>query len=277
MHCKPRYSFLLPVVLASLVAAGGCDKLKARDKLNKGVEAYKAAQFDKAIEDFKDAKTLDPSLTSARLYLATAYASQYIPGAPSPENIRNGEQALAEYHEVLDADASNLTAIDGIGGILYNMAGGPPFDAKKMEESKTYHEKHIQLKPDDPEPYYWIGVIDWSLAFRGNRETREEYNKTARKTISDSEPMPPPLATLFNTKFGPIVDEGMTNLKTAIDHKPDYDDAMAYLNLLYRQKADMETTPDAREGDTRMANDLVEKVRVIKQQRMQNPQPSPAS
>ena len=23
--------------------------------------------------------------------------------------------------------------------------------------------------------------------------------------------------------------------------KPDYDDAMAYLNLLYRQKADMET------------------------------------
>lgn len=277
MHCKPHYRFLLPVVFASLVAAGGCDKLKARDKLNKGVEAYKAAQFDKAIEDFKDAKTLDPSLTSARLYLATAYASQYIPGAPSPENIRNGEQALAEYHEVLDADASNLTAIDGIGGILYNMAGGPPFDAKKMEESKTYHQKHIQLKPDDPEPYYWIGVIDWSLAFRGNRETREEYNKTARKTISDSEPMPPPLATQFNTKFGPIVDEGMTNLKTAIDHKPDYDDAMAYLNLLYRQKADMETTPDARETDTRMANDLVEKVRVIKQQRMQNPQPSPAS
>jgi len=277
MHCKPRYSFLLPVVFASLVAAGGCDKLKARDKLNKGVEAYKAAQFDKAIEDFKDAKTLDPSLTSARLYLATAYASQYIPGAPSPENIRNGEQALAEYHEVLDADASNLTAIDGIGGILYNMAGGPPFDAKKMEESKTYHEKHIQLKPDDPEPYYWIGVIDWSLAFRGNRETREEYNKTARKTISDSEPMPPPLATLFNTKFGPIVDEGMTNLKKGIDLKPDYDDAMAYLNLLYRQKADMETTPDARETDTRMANDLVEKVRVIKQQRMQNPQQSPAS
>jgi tetratricopeptide (TPR) repeat protein len=277
MHCNPRYRFLLPVVFASLVAAGGCDKLKARDKLNKGVEAYKAAQFDKAIEDFKDAKTLDPSLTSARLYLATAYASQYIPGAPSPENIRNGEQALAEYHEVLDGDASNLTAVDGIGGILYNMAGGPPFDAKKMEDSKTYHEKHIQLKPDDPEPYYWIGVIDWSLAFRGNRETREEYNKTARKTISDSEPMPPPLATLFSTKFGPIVDEGMTNLKKAIDLKPDYDDAMAYLNLLYRQKADMETTPDARETDTRMANDLVEKVRVIKQQRMQNPQPSPAS
>ena len=277
MHCKPHHRLLLAVAALSLVSTGACDKLKARDKLNKGVEAYKAAHFDVAIDDFKDAKALDPSLTSARVFLATAYASQYIPGAPSPDNIRNGEQALAEYHEVLDSDSNNLTAIDGIGGILYNMAGGPPFDAKKMEESKTYHEKHIQIKPDDPEPYYWIGVIDWSIAFRGNREVREEYNKTARKTITESDPMPAALATEFSTKYGATVDEGMTNLKKAIEVKPDYDDAMAYLNLLYRQKADMETSADARDTDVRMANDLVEKVRVIKQQRMLNPPPAPAS
>lgn len=276
MHCKPHYRFLLSVVFVSLVAAGGCDKLKARDRLNKGVEAYKAAQFDKAIEDFKDAKTLDPSLTSARLYLATAYASQYIPGVPTPENVRNGDQALAEYHEVLDADPNNLNAIDGIGGILYNMAG-TPFDPKKMEESKTYHEKHIQISPGDPEPYYWIGVIDWSLAFRGNRDVREAYNKTARKTISESDPMPPSLATDFGGKYGPVVDEGMTHLKKAIDLRSDYDDAMAYLNLLYRQKAEMETSPDSRDADMRMANDLVDRVKAIKQQRMQNPQPTPAS
>ena len=75
------------------IAAGGCDKLRARDKLNKGVNAYKAAQFDVAIDDFKTAKELDPTLTNAQLYLATAYASQYIPGAPSPENVRNGERS----------------------------------------------------------------------------------------------------------------------------------------------------------------------------------------
>ena len=44
---------------------------------------------------------------------------------------------------------NNLSAIDGIGSILYNM-GGTPFDAKKLEESKTYHEKHIQLSPTIP-------------------------------------------------------------------------------------------------------------------------------
>lgn len=276
MQRKPETRFLVGVVLVSLVALGSCDKLKARDKLNKGVEAYKAARFDAAIEDFKQAKDLDPNLLSARLYLATAYASQYIPAAPSPENIRNGEQAMAEYQDVLSVDPNNLTAIDGIGGLLFNMAG-QPFDLKKMEDSKTYHEKHIALKPDDPEPYYWLGVIDWTIAFRGNHDMREEYNKTARKTIAESDPMPPALATQFAEKYGSIIDEGMTNLKKGIDLKPDYDDAMAYENLLYRQKADMETSADARDTDFRMANDLVQRVQAIKQQRMTNPQPAPSS
>ena len=93
MQRKPHTLFLLAVVVASLAAGAGCDKLRARDKLNKGVQAYKAGQTDLAIEDFKTAKDLDPSLTNARIYLATAYSAQYIPGAPSPENIRNGQQA----------------------------------------------------------------------------------------------------------------------------------------------------------------------------------------
>ena len=46
---------LLAVTLASLVAVGGCDKLRARDKLNKGVQAFRGGQFDLAIEDFKQA------------------------------------------------------------------------------------------------------------------------------------------------------------------------------------------------------------------------------
>src|SRR5271163_4789924 len=121
MQRKPHTVILLAVVAASLGAGAGCDKLRARDKLNKGVQAYKAGQTDLAIEDFKQAKDLDPGLTNARLYLATAYASQYIPGAPSDENINMGKQAIAEFQDVLNGDSNNLTAIDGIGSLLYNM------------------------------------------------------------------------------------------------------------------------------------------------------------
>jgi tetratricopeptide (TPR) repeat protein len=274
MQRKPHTVFLLAVVVAAVAVGGGCDKLRARDKLNKGVQAYKAGQTDLAIEDFKTAKDLDPSLTNARLYLATAYSAQYIPGAPSPENIRNGQQAAQEFKDILASDSANLSAIDGLGSILYNMAGGPPFDPKMMEESKSYHQKHISLKPDDPEPYYWVGVIDWSLAFRGNRDMREDYNKTAKKSIKDTDPAPPALATAFQQKYGTVVDEGIASLQKAMQLRTDYDDAMAYLNLLYRQKADMETSPDARDADVKLADDLVDKVKAIKQRKMEAPQPT---
>lgn len=267
MQRKPHAGILLAVTFAALASGGGCDKLRARDQLNKGVQAFKGGQFDQAVEDFKRAKDLDPNLTNARLYLATAYANQYIPGAPSDDNIKMGQQAISEFQQVLEKDPNNLSAIDGIGSIVYNM-GGTPFDAKKLEDSKNYHQKHIELKPSDPEPYYWIGVIDWSLAYRGNKDMREEYNKTAKKQIKETDPMPPALATQFQQKYGSIVDEGIKNLQMAIDRRPDYDDAMAYLNLLYRQKADMETTPEARETDVKMADELVDKVKAIKQKKM---------
>ena len=71
-----------------LLSATGCNKLKARDQLNKGVQAYKNAKYEQAIDHFQQAVALDPTLINARLYLATAFAQQYIPGADTPDNNR---------------------------------------------------------------------------------------------------------------------------------------------------------------------------------------------
>src|SRR5260370_30971852 len=109
---------------------------------------------------YTEPKDLSPVLMTARLYLATAYASQYIPGAPSEQNVRLGTQAVNEFKEVLSIDDKNLSAIDGIGSILFQMAG-TPYHPQKFQESKSYHQNHIALKPNHPEPYYWIGVINW--------------------------------------------------------------------------------------------------------------------
>src|SRR5215469_16942817 len=266
----------LACVAALLVVVGvsGCNKLKARDLLNKGVNAFKNGQYDEAIEYFKQSKELDPTLMNARLYLATAYASQYIPGAPSEANTRLGNQAIAEFKDVLSVDANNLSAIDGIGSILFQMAG-TPYDPKKFEESKSYHEKHIALKPNDPEPYYWVGVIDWTLAFRANNELRAEYNKSnIKKQVKDTDPLPVSLRSDYVTKYGTLVDEGITDLQKAIQLRPDYDDAMAYLNLLFRRKADMVGSADERDNYLKQADDLVDKVKEIKQKRAEQPQPA---
>jgi tetratricopeptide (TPR) repeat protein len=262
------------VVLVVFAGASGCSKLRARDLLNKGVAAFKNAQFDTAVEDFKEAKELDPDLLNARLYLATAYASQYIPGAPSDENMRHGQEAIAEYRGVLEKDANNMSAIDGLASILYQMAG-QPFDAKKFEESKSFHQKHISLRPQDPQPYYSIGVIDWALAYRGNTELRADYNKAhVTKQIKDTDPLPPDVRKEYTDKYQALVDDGIKNLQTAIQLKPDYDDAMTYLNLLYRRKADMVESTAERDQLTKQADDLLDKVKEIKQKRAEQPSPS---
>ncbi len=266
--------FSLAVLLTLVVGVSGCNKLRARDLLNKGVASFKNAQFDSAVEDFKQAKELDPDLVNARLYLATAYASQYIPGAPSDENMRHGQEAIAEYKDVLDKDPINLSAIDGLASILYQMAG-QPFDAKKFEESKAYHQKHIALRPQDPQPYYSIGVIDWALAYRGNTEMRSDYNKAhINKQVKDTDPLPPDVRKGYTDKYQGMVDEGIASLKKAIELKPDYDDAMTYLNLLYRRKADMVESTAERDNYTKMADDLLDKVKEIKQKRAEQPQPA---
>lgn len=267
MHRIMR-THILFLVAALAVGTAGCNKLSARDKLNKGVHAYKAGNMDRAIELFKESKELDPDLLNARLYLATAYASQYIPGAPSEENTRNGEAAVKEFKEVLTKDPNNLSAIDGLGSILSNMAGNP-FKPELFAESKMYHKKHIELKPDDPDPYYWIGFINWTIAYRANDALRAEYNKNARRPIKGDEPLPDKVREEFAQKNSELIDEGIANLNKAVSLNPDYASAFAYLNLLYRQKADLTGSPQEREQYLTQADEFVEKYKVIKQKELE--------
>jgi|ERR1700675_1898126 len=57
-------------------------QIHAREALLQGVPAFKNGQYEEAIQQFSHAKQWHPKLIDARLYLATTYALQYIPGAP---------------------------------------------------------------------------------------------------------------------------------------------------------------------------------------------------
>lgn len=246
---------------------GADPKEQARIELNRGVAEFKNGRYDEAANAFQHAKEMDPQLLNARLYLATTYASQYIPGAPSEENRKFGERSVEEFKGVLTFDPGNLNAIDGIGSVLFQMAG-TPYKPEMFLESKSYHLRHTQIKPEDPEPYYWVGVIDWTTSFRADRELRGKFNETsANKKVSDTDALPASLRAEYAREFGQMIEEGIVSLKKAIELRPDYDDAMAYLNLMYRRKADMVASAAEREQLLKMADDLVDQVVRIMQKR----------
>ncbi len=84
--------------------------LKARDNINSGSAAFKAGNFAQAVDHFKTAVELDPTIPNIRIYLATAYLQQYIPGTETAENKKYAEEAMKELHETLKEDPKNLLA-----------------------------------------------------------------------------------------------------------------------------------------------------------------------
>jgi tetratricopeptide (TPR) repeat protein len=243
----------------------------ALQALNQGVEAFKNGQSKEAEQYFLQARQLDPHLISARLQLATTYASEYIPGAPDGENTTMGHAAVDEFKSVLALDPQNLSAMDGLGLLLFVMRG-EPFNPDVFREAKSYFQRHTQLRPNDAEPYYWIGVIDWTGAFWANGELRKRFNEQGGG-LDDANPLPWDLREQYAREYGPTIKEGIDSLKRAISIKPDYDDAMTYLNLLYRRKAEIVTREDEREELLKMADDLIDKVKEIKDARAHQPQP----
>jgi tetratricopeptide (TPR) repeat protein len=266
---KIRSLVTVSLLTVAVLGLGGCDKLKARDQLQQGMQAFKAGQTDAAIENFKKAKDLDPNLLMAKLYLGTAYQTSYIPGATSDENQRMGAQALSEYQDVLRVDPKNLDAIDRIGALLNAMAS-VPFSADKLNESKTYWQKHISLKPDDADPYYWIGVIDWKLAYNTDMTMRATYNRVPanyKKQVKDDQTLPAELRDKFAAEQSNTVDEGLAALKKATELRQDYDDAIAYQSLMDRQKADMTSDPAQKDQLLKEADTLMDQVKQIKQKK----------
>ena len=245
---------------ASVLATAGCNKLKARDDLNKGVAAYKNARYEQAIDRFKEAVALDPSLQNAKLYLATAYAQQYIPGVDSPENLQNANAAIEQYKNVLEQDPKNVNSIKGIAYLYLQM--------KKFEDAKSYYRKAIDLDPNDPEAYYSVGVIDWTQAYQPRMEERAKMGLRPDEPLKDKK-----VCAKLRGDSENIIQDGLDNLNHALQLRQDYDDAMAYMNLLYREKADRECDqPDQRSADLKTADEWVDKTMAAKKAKAEKQQ-----
>src|SRR5246500_4391075 len=230
-------------IAAAIVFAAGCNKLRARDQLNKGVQSYKNNKYEEAIDHFQQAVSLDPGLLNARLYLATAFAQQYIPGADTPDNNKMAEQAIDQYKEVLKRDPKNVNSVKGIAYLYLQM--------KQFDKSKEFYRKATELDPNDPEPYYSVAVIDWTQTYQPRMEERSKLGLKPDEPLKDKK-----VCAALKEKNGSNIQEGIDNLKKALDLRPDYDDAMAYMNLMYRERADVTCdNPAARAADLKAADD----------------------
>lgn len=208
----------------ALLALGSvsCAKLQARDNLIKGQQAFKNAKYEDSIRYFQEAMNLDPSLTMAELYLATAYSQQFIPGAQSPDNLKMAENAIKTFESILSKEPNNVSAVAGLAFIYQNTF--------RFQKAHEFYLRQAQLDPSNPIPFYAVASVNWIMV----------SNKAE----------PPPVDEQIK-----LVDEGISSVDKALALNADYDEAMSYKNLLLREKARLSDTEDQKALLTKQADD----------------------
>ncbi len=227
----PGRFWVLAVVLSGMaLSMSGCKQLEARDQLNKGCEAYKSGRYDEAIEHFQQATQLDPSLPTAKMYLGKALEQNVVPGLTTPDNLNTANKAMEIFKQVLDQNPNDVNSMKEIAGIYFSI--------KDMDDAEFWQKKVLAADPNDADAAYTVGVIDWTKAHQNKLNALQaaglnddgKGNEKAPKQVME------PLAQ----QNAPLVDEGLKYLNQAVSDRPNFDDAMQYLNLIYRNKADVD-------------------------------------
>jgi TonB family protein len=255
LHKRSPLARWIPVAatLLLVIASAQAQIPPADDAMNKGVQAFRNGAYADAANYFKQAVTLNPKSVTARSYLATAYQMQYIPGAESGENTALAQAAQDEFLKVIELEPKNTAAMLSIATLYFHQ--------RKTDEARDWYKEAIGLNPNEKTAHYTIGVIDWMAAFQPRMKARTEMG------MRPEDPGPLKDANVraaLRSQNLPSIEEGITSLETALAMDPEYDDAMAYLNLLYRERADLQDSEDAWRSDTLLADQWVEKTLAMK-------------
>jgi tetratricopeptide (TPR) repeat protein len=251
---RKRAAAAVFLVLA-VAALAGCDKIKSKQAIKKGNEFLKAAQYQSALAEYEEALRLDPKETKLHKHIGIAYMGMYQPGSKHPKDLEYAQKAidnLKQYAEAYPQDTKSLEYLvsmylsterfdDAIAFYQNELLKRNPKDAKAMQSLAMLYfkkgdfdngvgwlKKRLEIEGNNPEVYYLIGVQAWDRS----------YNF-------------PDLDPALRAK---IVDEGLQSLNKAVELKPDYFEAVSYINLLYREKAKMETDPAKKQEYTDTAN-----------------------
>jgi len=252
------------LVMALVARALMAQSTDAETRVNLGVQAFRSAKYGEAAEHFFAAVRLDPAYLDARLYLATTYMQQFVPGSETLENQQMAQRAQDEFQQVLSLDPENDMALASIASLYYNR--------KKFEDAREWYEKLTSLSPENKEAWYKLGAIAWSQFYPAYGEARAK----AGLKPPDPGPIPDPgVRASLKARWSQTVADGIQNLQHALSLDPEYDDAMVYMNLLIRERADWNESKAEYGKDIATADEWVRKALEMKKRKAEQPVPRP--
>ena len=249
---SPRAAVAVLILLAA--AQVGCDKIKSRQEIKKGNEFFKATQYQAALASYQEAQRLDPGEKKLDKFIGEAYIALYQPGSKHQKDIEFANNSIKHLQTYLQAYPNDrkvreylvsmylaMDRYDDAIGFYQDLLKTDPKDSKAMsslaamyfkkgdfQNGLEWEKKRAALDPQNPEPYVMIGVQAWDRSYHYPDVPAEIRGK--------------------------IIGDGMEALQTALKLKPDNFDALTYMNLLYREKAKIETDEAKKAEDVAQAD-----------------------
>ncbi len=258
------FSILLAVLLIA-PALGGCNKVQARVEMKKGNALYQQEAYIAALDQFQKGLELDPNATFAWRSVGLTALALYRPGDPGPKNTGYSKTAIEAFEKYLvdypddekvqdylmtmyvnDKDYDEALAFLDKQAQNSDDPNDPKFDTSRvrilLQSNRTDQAWQLAQKlpasPAKAETLYSIGVASWD----------KSYNDKSLDPVTREQ----------------VVDRGLKATEQALQIRPEYFEAMVYYNLLYREKAKMQTDVAKREEYLAQAQEWVQKATALR-------------
>jgi tetratricopeptide (TPR) repeat protein len=250
---KTKLCLLLALVLP-LTSVGCVEKIRARMEIKQANQAYEKEDYATALQHYTRARSIDSEFPDLDRMIGYSQIGLYVPEDKSPANEAHADAAIVELTKYLKKRPDDRIARDALINMYLNAnrtsqaidyfrvyLNSHPADLEAVKsiatlyakqgdfnESLNWYQKITLLDSKNPESFYIFGVVC--------------YEKVAKNPPAD------------NAEKMAIIERGKGALQHAIEMKPDYFESMAYLNLLWRQQALLETDPLKAQADVAQAN-----------------------
>lgn len=175
-------------------------------------------------------------------------------------------KAAQFFTQLLSQSPHDGFALSWLGALSFHQLRAHDF--ARLDEVRGYFTTLMAAHPDDPagraESEYWLGVTAWVASFWRNVDAREDYNRKTGTLLRLSDPLPEAVRIEYARQCGDIVNQGIEMLQKRVDQQPKDWYSLAYLNLLFRRRADLQRTAEMRAKDLRMADQLVSRIQEVK-------------
>lgn len=196
-------------------------------ELRRSENAYRLRNYELAMALLEKAASADAHKPSAYLCRAEATMRRTTWMSTGPLDSSSAQRAIADYRLVLAAEPDNVQALKGAAQLLLRI--------QRLDEARSYYLRVAELRPTDAETFYGLGAISWSRAYQQRMTLAANLGRHANDPLVDL-----PQCRQLKAAVEQQVDDALRFLQKALSLDGSRSETMAYLNLAYRERAQIQ-------------------------------------